>query len=164
MSKRARRAKRAKRKLGFRPSWRPNDSSKGSSAKRTAGFAAKSFPAAASDTGQPSIDHRPEGSDLALARACVELWRLGRRVQAMGDERLVEGIRKAFEELELAGCRVDDPVGMRYVDGLVMEIVGDVPSASSAAFVTDTIRPAVFVNGRLVLAAQVFIGPECGRE
>lgn len=102
----------------------------------------------------------PHGVDLrAIARACIEAWRLERRVQAMDDARLAEGVRRLVGEFEAAGCRVEDPVGTRYVDGVAFEVIGDVPPGQSLK-VAETIRPAVYIGGQLQLPAQVIVSSE----
>lgn len=97
----------------------------------------------------------------AVARACIEAWRLERRVRSLDDARLVEGVRRLLGEFEAAGCRVEDPVGMRYVDGVTFEVIGDVPQAESLK-VVETIRPAVYIGGQLQVPAQVIVGSEEG--
>jgi len=96
---------------------------------------------------------------LALARAAVEAWRIERRAAGAGDERLTESARRLLGELEAAGCRLEDPVGTPYVDGAVMDVIGEVPQGV-ALQVAETIRPAVYVDGNLQLAAQVMVAPK----
>lgn len=104
--------------------------------------------------GQPGIDNA-----AALARAAVEAWRLERRVAGSGDDRLVDSIRRLRGELENAGCRLEDLAGAPYVDGAVLEVIGEVPS-SGRLRIGETIRPAVYVHGTLQLPAQVIIVAE----
>lgn len=96
---------------------------------------------------------------LALARAAVEAWRIERRAAGAGDERLTESARRLLGELEAAGCRLEDPVGTPYIDGAVMDVIGEVPQGV-ALQVAETIRPAVYVDGNLQLAAQVMVAPK----
>ncbi|MCX7618480.1 hypothetical protein [Tepidiforma sp.] len=104
----------------------------------------------------------PQAVDLrAVARAFVEAWRLERRVRSLEDPRLAEGVRRLLGEFEAAGCRLEDPVGTRFVDGVTFEVIGDVPQGASLK-VVETIRPAVYIGGQLQVPAQVIIGSEEG--
>ncbi len=96
---------------------------------------------------------------LGIARACVEAWRLERRLRSSDDARLSEAAKRLLEALESAGCRLEDPAGSPFIDGAVMEVIGDVPSAPSLR-VAETIRPAVFIAGQLELPAQVLVTVE----
>ena len=98
----------------------------------------------------------------AFARLGVELWRLEMRCRDLNNVRIEDSLRRLNEAFSAAGGRVDDPVGARFVDGTVAEIlhqpVGGGPT--DVLFVTETIRPAVFVLGRCRIAPQVILGAE----
>jgi hypothetical protein len=98
----------------------------------------------------------------AIARLALEVWRLGRRVEAAPGTsgRIADSYTRLVRELEALGVRIDDPFRRRFVDGTHAEIV-DLPDGADPAretlIVSDVLRPAVFVDGQCVVVPQIIL-------
>ena len=100
----------------------------------------------------------------AIAQVAIESWRLERllprlceddqtRVRAIGDR--VSGW------LSQAGVVTEDLTGREYTEGMILEIVTtevhpELPA--NTIRVVETVKPAVYVAGQLVLRGQVVLG------
>lgn len=100
----------------------------------------------------------------AVAQVAIEVWRLERlmprlceddqtRVRAVGD--------RLSGWLSQAGVVIEDLTGREYMEGMVVEIVTtevhlDLPPGTIR--VVETVKPAVYVAGQLVLRGQVVLG------
>lgn len=107
---------------------------------------------------EPTLDP----SSLLLGRLAVEIWRLGRRIDALPEpqERITDSYKRLVAALEDGSVRIDDPIGQRFIEGTNAEVI-DLPKGSDPArdvlIVSDVLRPAVFVAGEAIIIPQVVL-------
>lgn len=105
-----------------------------------------------------------------LAAIAVEAWRLKGRLArlketlAAKEARPIESaVAKMEEALAGAGIQTEDPQGRPYHDGDPFEVLLFEPTPGLARpTVTQTVKPAVLVNGRLARRAEVVVGTPGG--
>jgi hypothetical protein len=102
----------------------------------------------------------------ALAFLAEEVWRLQRRTErlakALGDE-TVKGVRDSATRLVDALARnhiaFEDHAGERYQEGMRLDVVhvdGE-PESDQALWISDTVKPSVLLDGRLLAPGQVIL-------
>lgn len=111
-----------------------------------------------------------DDAERTLAHIAIEVWRLGKRLDATGEapERIRASYDRILLKLHEGGVEVRDPTGERFVEGMNAEVI-DMPPADpvgrSALVVADVLRPAVFLRGTCVIAPQVVLATEvCDRK
>jgi hypothetical protein len=81
------------------------------------------------------------------------------RCRGLDNPRIEDSIDRLTRVLGQLQTRVDDPIGTRFIEGTVAEILHAPPEAASRPlFVIETVRPAVFVAERRVVSPQVILG------
>jgi len=95
----------------------------------------------------------------ALLNLAVECWRFRQRCERIADDRR-QKVREHFERVHsaLAACGLElrDPLGEAYHPGMSLDILA---SEGGSDVVIETVRPAVYFDGRLQIMAQVILGP-----
>jgi hypothetical protein len=107
-----------------------------------------------------------EGYDeAALATAVTNLWRAQRKLTAAGerpsprDRQASRYLRTCTEALADAGLVVQDHDGDAFNPGRALEVlVYQENPALTAETVIETVRPSVYLHGRLVQMGQVIVG------
>lgn len=107
----------------------------------------------------------PEPDATALATAVTNLWRAQRKIAAAGerpsprDRQAGRYLRTSTEALASAGLVVQDHDGDVFNPGRELEVlVYQENPALSTETVIETVRPSVYLHGRLVQMGQVIVG------
>ncbi|MEO3922268.1 hypothetical protein ABGB07_00075 [Micromonosporaceae bacterium B7E4] len=108
----------------------------------------------------------PAGPDeTALATAVTNLWRAQRKLAATGerpssrDRQASRYLRTSSEALADAGLIVQDHDGDAFNAGRELEVlVYQESPALTAETVIETVRPSVYLHGRLIQMGQVIVG------
>jgi hypothetical protein len=105
-----------------------------------------------------------------IAELATGLWRIRNRISSLPDNdesirRLKRVMKAVWEAMEANGVKIQEHTGEDYREGMALEVltIETNPSLTQAK-VIETIKPSVFVNGRLVQWAVVIVGkpPEEG--
>ena len=123
-------------------------------------------PAALPPEAQPSAAPGEGAPDEgALATAVTNLWRAQRKLTAAGerpsprDRQASRYLRTCTEALADAGLVVQDHDGDVFNAGRAIEVlVYQENPALTAETVIETVRPSVYLHGRLVQMGQVIVG------
>ncbi|WP_159104605.1 hypothetical protein [Plantactinospora sp. BB1] len=116
---------------------------------------------------QPDEREAPpaEPDEAALATAVTNLWRAQRRLAAAGerpsprDRQAGRYLRTSTEALADAGLVVQDHDGDVFNVGRELEVlVYQENPALTAETVIETVRPSVYLHGRLIQVGQVIVG------
>lgn len=107
-----------------------------------------------------------------VAELATGLWRVRNRVRTLpeGDEsirRLKRVMEAVWEAMEANNVKVQEHTGEDYDEGMALEVLDVQTNPSLArAKVVETVKPSIFVNGRLVQWGIVIIGkpPERGGD
>lgn len=112
-------------------------------------------PAPRPDAAEPVYDERPK----AFGVLGVEIWRLERRLADFDQPRIKDSHGRLVKAFEAAGGRIEDRTGETFFDGMRAEIL-DQPDASepdARLVVAETVRPAVYLDDRRIVEAQVIL-------
>lgn len=111
-------------------------------------------------------EERGVADEALLGRLGVEVWRLQMRAAAGNLDRVRDSVARLVEALGDLGVDIQDPAGQPFADGSTAEIIGHngSPAEGEMLIVTETIRPAVFISGRLAVTPQVILGTEKERD
>ncbi|MGI5151988.1 hypothetical protein ACQEVC_37440 [Plantactinospora sp. CA-294935] len=112
------------------------------------------------------VETPPAGPDEgALATAVTNLWRAQRKLTAVGertsprDRQAGRYLRTCSEALTDAGLVVQDHDGDAFNAGRELEVlVYQEDPALTTEIVIETVRPSVYLHGRLVQVGQVIVG------
>jgi hypothetical protein len=127
----------------------------------------------ATTTSDGSGPAEPPLDDGALAGLATGLWRVRRRMLAPGSEdeprpelhREFLPVRSAWDALAGAGVDVQGHDGVRYTSGLALEVLAFQPAPGlEHEEVVETIRPSVYLRGRMIQLGQVIVGTPTGDE
>lgn len=109
--------------------------------------------------------------DAALATAATNLWRAQRKLTPPGerpsprDRQASRYLRTCAEALADAGLVVQDHDGDAFNAGRALEVlVYQENPALTAETVIETVRPSVYLHGRLVQMGQVIVGTPDSRS
>lgn len=105
-----------------------------------------------------------------VAELATGLWRVRNRVRILpdGDEairRLKRVMEAVWEAMEANNVKVQEHTGENYDEGMALEVLDvQIDPSLTRAKVVETVKPSIFVNGRLVQWGIVIIGkpPEKG--
>ncbi|MEJ3745437.1 hypothetical protein WEI85_19355 [Actinomycetes bacterium KLBMP 9797] len=113
----------------------------------------------------PSPQPAAAPDEEALATAVTNLWRAQRKLTAAGerpsprDRQASRYLRTCTEALGEAGLVVQDHDGDVFNAGRALEVlVYQENPALTAETVIETVRPSVYLHGRLVQMGQVIVG------
>lgn len=104
-----------------------------------------------------------------VSQVIVEIWRIERRLASgMNSElSLKASIERIRRQLSSAGFEIRDPDGSEYVEGMNVEIL-DMPNLDDVGDrilrVSEVLRPAVYFEGKCVVAPQVILSIAEGEE
>lgn len=125
-------------------------------------------PAPAPDAApDPQPDPVPDLADDAVAAVATDLWRARRRVDGpSAADRPARAVRMAgrhlsdaADRLGRAGVTVHDHDGQPYVLGLELTVLAEEESpAVTRPTITQTVRPTVRRDGRVIQRAEVVVG------
>ncbi|TDC40631.1 hypothetical protein E1211_00535 [Micromonospora sp. 15K316] len=106
-----------------------------------------------------------EPDEAALAAAATNLWRAERKLTPPGerpsprDRQAARYLRTCAEALADAGLVLQDHDGDAFNPGRALEVlVYQENPALTAETVLETVRPSVYLHGRLVQMGQVIVG------
>ncbi|MET7751979.1 hypothetical protein [Micromonospora sp. NPDC005367] len=115
------------------------------------------------ETPVPAVNAAPDES--ALATAATNLWRAERKLTAPGerptarDRQAARYLRTCAEALADAGLVVQDHDGDAFNSGRALEVlVYQENPGLTGETVLETVRPSIYLHGRLVQMGQVIVG------
>ncbi|MER7892131.1 hypothetical protein ABTX15_20160 [Micromonospora sp. NPDC094482] len=118
-----------------------------------------------SRTPDPDPIAEPPVDGAALATAATNLWRAERKLAPPGerptprDRQAARYLRTCAEALADAGLVVQDHDGDAFNPGRALEVlVYQENPALTGEIVLETVRPSVYLHGRLVQMGQVIVG------
>ncbi len=103
----------------------------------------------------PGLEYTSRQNEL-LGRLGVEIWRLNVRFQTGRTDRLSDSIERLTDVFAQLGGVIQDRTGTGLVDGDAAEIIGTT-LGDIRGMIVDTIRPAVYVDGELVVIPQISV-------
>ena len=100
-----------------------------------------------------------------LADVATGIWRIKNKFSAVGVNDLPDEIKKAYRHVEstwdaLASAKVEvrDHTKEKYVAGMALNVIAFKPSSSvHTEMITETIKPSIFYNGKLIQMGDVIV-------
>lgn len=100
-----------------------------------------------------------------LADVATGIWRIKNKFSAVGVNDLPDEIKKAYRHVEstwdaLASAKVEvcDHTKEKYVAGMALNVIAFQPSSSvHTEMITETIKPSIFYNGKLIQMGDVIV-------
>jgi hypothetical protein len=112
-----------------------------------------------------------------LADVGTGLWRMRRNMVPVGTTRLMEArpmeeVRKPFrwlvsvwDSLKENGLEIQDHTGERYLSGQAIKVQAYEPAPGiKEETVIDTIKPSIYLDGRMIQMGEVVVGTPDGAE
>lgn len=94
----------------------------------------------------------------------VECWRIQKLLPEFSDNKkylvLTSSVDKLFEALNQSGIEVEDPEGVRFHDGMTLEVAlfeKTTRISDGDRIISETLAPTVYVKGKLVQPAKVIV-------
>lgn len=100
-----------------------------------------------------------------LADIATGMWRIKNKFSAVGVNDLPNEIKKAYRHVEstwdaLASAKVEvrNHTKEKYVAGMALNVIAFQPSSSiRTEMITETIKPSIFYNGKLIQRGDVIV-------
>jgi len=100
-----------------------------------------------------------------IADVATSIWRIKNKFSAVNIDDLPDEIKKAYRHVEstcdaLASVKVEvrDHTNKKYVAGMALNVIAFQPSSSvRTEMITETIKPSIFYNGKLIQMGDVIV-------
>lgn len=99
-----------------------------------------------------------------ISELTIGLWRVRNRIRTLPDEgetvrRLKRVMEAVWEVMEGNGIKVKEHTGEEYDEGMALEVLDtQIDPSLDRAKVIETVKPSVFLNGRLIQWGVVIVG------
>jgi hypothetical protein len=110
---------------------------------------------------RPPTAESQRWAEPLIARLATETWRLGRRLERVGDDERLRALHDSRSRLEDAlteyGVETIEHEGQTYDAGLRVEVLHEGETDGNPVIV-ETIRPTILLAGRVLQQGQVVTG------